>query len=445
MSWNPSDPLYLAVCGNPAAHSRSPEIFSLLLDRAGLRGCYLRFTAESPEEIFDFAENLPLRGFNVTAPFKQAVMPFLSGLDDAARRIGAVNAVHRAGRGWVGANTDFHGVTGALLDHGFDPAGRDIVVLGAGGAGRAAAYGLIRAGAGRVTMVNRTRDRAREAARGLGCREAPWSDLGRCLARADGLVACLPAGNSGVPEEGLRPEITVLDAEYRQGSIAELARRRGCRVIDGKDWLLRQALPCFRLFTGGDPPDSTLPELRERLGAPPPGRGPHTALIGFMGAGKSTVAQRLAKLHGARLVDSDLEVEKQAGLSIPEIFAARGEAAFRKLEGDLIRRELANPRPALFALGGGAILDPETREAVRRSCRVVWLWIPSATALRRFDPATRPLIEAGSAGKSRAAGILKRRTPLYAGLADLVIGSERPGIHRIAERISNETDLSLTN
>jgi len=443
MSWPTSEPPLLAVFGRPVAHSRSPHIFSVLFRAAEIPGHYLRIRVDGADRMLRMAEQLGLRGFNVTAPLKRTVMPLLDGLDEAARRIGAVNAVYRKDSGWRGANTDHIGVVNALQEGGADPRDRTALVLGAGGAGRAAAFGLANSGARRVTLINRTPEHALEAARALGCRTAPWSDFGREAAAADILVSCLPAGVLPPGTDGIPRDAIVLDAEYGRGEMASAFRNRGGRAIDGREWLFHQALPAFTLFTGRPSPDSAAPLLRDTIYAPPPSRKTHLALIGFMGAGKSSIGRILAERGRLRLVDTDRAIERESGRSIPDIFSTRGESGFREMEADLVRRELARPHPALFALGGGAVLDGDNRALIREKCRVIWLWIPADRAVGRIDPGTRPLLSPGEENEETARRLLTQRIPLYAALSDLVVDTETSDITPIAERIAHEMDIPL--
>ena len=147
-----------AVTGNPVLHSKSPVIFNTIFQRLGMSDShvYTRIAANTPAEAMFLFKELRLTGMNVTAPFKANIMVYLDEVDDAAKTIGGVNTVVREEMGIKGYNTDYMGVTGALATRGIDLEGKRCVVLGAGGAGRAAVYGLLWKKAS-VTLVNRLR------------------------------------------------------------------------------------------------------------------------------------------------------------------------------------------------------------------------------------------------------------------------------------------------
>ena len=169
---------YLGVCGWPVAHSRSPQMHNAALAAAGLTGWrYLRLPL--PPEVFaETVRALPAAGFrgvNVTIPHKHAALALADAASDAARAIGAANTLTFEDGAIVADNTDAPGLLAAL---GEPVAGRRALVLGAGGAGRAAAWALASAGAD-VAVWNRTPERARVLAAELGVRAVEGSERGR--------------------------------------------------------------------------------------------------------------------------------------------------------------------------------------------------------------------------------------------------------------------------
>ena len=156
----------LAVIGSPIEHSLSPAMQNAAIRAAGLDYAYVALPV-LPERLEDGVRGLRalgFRGFNVTIPHKSAILPLLDEADEAARAIGAVNTVVcEAGR-LKGFNTDVEGFLGALAARGFSVEGKRVVLLGAGGAARAALYGLLRSGAAEVTLGVRNAPKARPLA-----------------------------------------------------------------------------------------------------------------------------------------------------------------------------------------------------------------------------------------------------------------------------------------
>ncbi|PZQ47947.1 MAG: shikimate kinase [Rhodovulum sulfidophilum] len=150
-------------------------------------------------------------------------------------------------------------------------------------------------------------------------------------------------------------------------------------------------------------------------------------LVGLMGAGKTSVGKRLAALLGVGFVDSDVEIERAAGMTIPEIFAKLGEPAFRDGERRVIAR-LLTERPGVLATGGGAFGDARTRAAVAERGTSVWLRADLDLLWDRVrDKPGRPLLQAADP-KAVLADLLTRRYPVY-GLADVTVDSRRGATH----------------
>ncbi len=432
MSDRGEQPRLFAVVGRPVLHSRSPDMFGAAFEQLGLRACYTRLAADSAAEAIRMAGELQLSGLNVTSPYKHDVLDLVQPADEASRRLGAVNTIVEDQGVLRVYNTDWQGVLGALRDAGVDPRGQKAVVLGAGGAGRAAAFALASAGAREVVIVNRGTARAREAAGRLGCAWAPLDDLKGLLVGAGLLVSCLSAGVSVVEPAWLGPHLTVLDADYAGSTLNEHARERGCKVVHGLDWLLHQALAGFELFLRCEAPAQP---MRDALAAVR-SRPSNIALVGFMGTGKTTVGRLVADGLGLTFEDTDETIERITRKNIPDIFAERGEAGFRRQEKTVLER-IEGAERTVFACGGGAVLDEDNRRLLRRNCTVVWLWAPAALCLSRAGDGSRPLLAtADPAGKARE--MLEARRPSYAECADLVLGVADRTAEAAAGKICDE-------
>ena len=167
-------------------------------------------------------------------------------------------------------------------------------------------------------------------------------------------------------------------------------------------------------------------------GIPPLDRS--LALVGLMGAGKSSIGRRLARVLRADFADADDEIEAAAGMGIPDIFEAYGEAAFRDLERRVVARLLDQP-PLVLALGGGAFVDPATRARVKASARSVWLRADLDTLVARTGRkrGARPLL-AGGDPREVLDRLMRERYPVYAE-ADHAIETATEGPDAAAWRI----------
>ncbi|WP_305042013.1 shikimate dehydrogenase [Geoalkalibacter sp.] len=266
----------LGIFGDPVAHSLSPLMQNAALREAGIDAVYVPFHVR-PEQLPGAVaglRHLGIWGVNVTVPHKEAVMALLDEVDEAARLIGAVNTiVHRAGR-LCGYNTDGEGLLESLRgDLGFAPAGRRVLLLGAGGACRAALAALAAGGAAWIGLANRSLSRAQAlvdhfaphfpgtafAVLPLSTQDAD-EKLARALSTVDLLVNTTSLGLHGedisLPWQALAPCAPVCDMVYRRGGtpLYHEARARGHLVTDGLGMLAGQGERAFFLWTGQKPP-----------------------------------------------------------------------------------------------------------------------------------------------------------------------------------------------
>jgi len=246
----------------PAMQVREGRESGLSLSYRLIDADSLGLGTEDLGELLAWAQRLGFDGLNVTHPFKQAVIPLLDELSEDAADLGAVNTVlFRDGR-LLGRNTDWWGY-GRAFRHALPEAVHDRAVLvGAGGAGAAVAYGLLDQGAEHVAVLDSDADRAhacvvRLAKRFGDGRVGVVDDLGRALEQAHGLVNATPVGMRGhlglpVPSDLVRPDLWVSDVVYfpLETELVALARRRGCRVLPGGAMAVQQAVGAFGYFTG---------------------------------------------------------------------------------------------------------------------------------------------------------------------------------------------------
>jgi len=159
--------------------------------------------------------------------------------------------------------------------------------------------------------------------------------------------------------------------------------------------------------------------------------GKHLVLIGLMGVGKTSVGSECARRLGRDFVDTDDLVTRTAGMTVESIFAEAGESRFREIERDVVADVCASPRPLVIACGGGAVLDPENRRALRASGVVVWLRAPAATlAARVGDGSTRPLLREDPAGG--LARLERLREPTYEAAAHASVDTDGLDVAAVA-------------
>ncbi len=162
-------------------------------------------------------------------------------------------------------------------------------------------------------------------------------------------------------------------------------------------------------------------------------------LVGLMGAGKTTVGRALARLTGKQFLDSDHEIEARTGVRVPIIFEIEGEAGFRAREVEIIA-ELAALHDIVLATGGGAILNPANREALKRNGFVIYLRANVDDLYQRTcHDKNRPLLQTADP-KARLQELFEARDPLYREVADLVIDTSRQSVHQLLNRLQRELE-----
>jgi shikimate dehydrogenase len=261
------------LVGNPVGHSLSPPMHETVYDELGLDARYVTFepAREDLGAAIRGADALGVAGLNVTIPFKQDVLEHVEP-DDLAARVGAVNTIDFGEDPPRGYNTDAAGVTRAFAHHDVPLSGRDAVVVGAGGAGRAAAFALADEGAS-VAVANRTVERAEALAADVPGATAHGLDaLPGLVGDADVLVNATSVGmdedETPVPAGALHADLAVLDAVYSplETRLLRDAAAAGATTVDGGWMLLYQGVEAFETWTGRDAPVAAMnAALRERL------------------------------------------------------------------------------------------------------------------------------------------------------------------------------------
>ena len=165
-------------------------------------------------------------------------------------------------------------------------------------------------------------------------------------------------------------------------------------------------------------------------------------LIGMMGAGKTTTGRLLSTRLRWPYLDSDEEIERQTGKTVPEIWKEQGEPAFRIEESRVLAQACSSDGPAVVSVAGGAVLDPANRDLIRRSGLVVWLRADVATLAGRVGSgAGRPLLDRGPA--AALGRLLTERAPLYQELADLTFDVDRLSPPQVVDLIAEAVDREL--
>lgn len=267
----------ITLCGSLSLHA-SP--LGVAMHEAGYRALaldwrYVPFEVASNElgSALQSMRTLRIRGFGISMPFKQQILPLLDRIDPTARDIGAVNTVVNDAGALIGHNTDAVGAVRALCEVVSLPE-RRVLLLGAGGAARAVGFGLVRAGAS-VRVSNRTDAKAGALAESLGVDAVPWAERAEASSEVDVVVNATSAGMVEIdpapplPPAAFRADLVVMDIVYKplRTALLEAAQRtsKDCTTVHGGRMLLHQAARQFELYTSRPAPLEAMDEALTRF------------------------------------------------------------------------------------------------------------------------------------------------------------------------------------
>jgi len=269
------------VFGDPVAHSLSPLMHNAAFVHCAIDATYVPFhvTADELSAAVVALKALNIKGINVTIPHKEAIIPLLDHVDPAARQIGAVNTVINSNGRLIGYNTDSSGfIRSAHQDLGFSPPGKQVLLLGAGGACRAAVQALLAAGVQRIIVANRNLQRAVNLIESfqsdatqpqLVAVSYQSTEFLQAVSVADLLVNTTSVGLHGenlnfLTLENIKGSALIFDMIYSKTGTAlvQAARSRGLASIDGLSLLAAQGEDAFNIWTGESLPDGF---MRQKL------------------------------------------------------------------------------------------------------------------------------------------------------------------------------------
>lgn len=405
--------------GRKLGHSFSKIIHNMLCDYS-----YELYELE-PDELDGFLTKRDFKAINVTIPYKQDVIPYLYYIDDNAKAIGAVNTIVNRGGKLYGYNTDFSGLSALLKKSGIDPRGKKAAVLGTGGTSKTAAAVLSALGAKEIIKVSRSK----------GDGVVTYDELYRSHADTEIIINTTPCGM--YPDIGVAAaDITrlpalcgVADAVYNplRSELVSTALEKGINAVGGLYMLVAQAVFAAEHFCDCEFDKSEIDRIHSVLLA----QKQNIVLIGMPASGKTTLGKMLAKSLDREFIDTDAEIVKSEGKSIPEIFAADGECGFRRIESRIIKAVSAKSS-VVIATGGGAVLDPVNVRFLKQNGVIVLLDRPIEDI-----PATpdRPL----SNDREKLERLYKERMPIYTAAADKrvsITGTKEQNRDRILKELN---------
>jgi 3-dehydroquinate dehydratase/shikimate dehydrogenase len=257
------------VAGNPIKSSLSPLMMNTAFRRETVNAVYLGLQTSKADDLFKLAREVPIQGMSITMPLKQDVMPLLERTDALSAKIGAVNTILRAQDGkFYGFNTDVAGIV-APLERRLSLKGAKVLVLGAGGAARAAVFGCCDKGA-EVSILNRTPETAQKLAKQSGAKATKRELVAKTT--FDVIINATPVGMAGIAKAGAKSvpvspleagEINaryVFDLVYNpiETPLLRMARQKGIAVITGVEMFVQQGARQFEIWTGKPAPEEEM-------------------------------------------------------------------------------------------------------------------------------------------------------------------------------------------
>lgn len=381
------------LLGEKLSHSFSPIIHGMLGDYS------YTLIERTPDELDAFFASGEFDGFNVTIPYKKAVIPYMAELSDAAKRCGSVNTVVKRDDGtYYGDNTDFYGFSAMLRHSGIDVAGKKVLVLGDGGVAPTVREVLKDHGAGEIVTISR---------RG----EDNYGNIDRHK-NAAVIVNTTPVGM--YPRNGESP-VRVADFPKLEGVLDLIynpvntefmlqAKELGLKAEGGLLMLAAQAVKASERFVGVSYSE---PDTSERIYEALLRQQATVFFIGMPGCGKTTTGKVLAKELGREFIDTDKEITRTVGKTPAELITECGVDEFRRIETEVLRG-ISAKCGAVVATGGGIVTRAENLRLMRQNGFIVFL----ERDLSALATKGRPL-SAGGVDK-----LWEEREPLYRSFAD---------------------------
>ena len=386
------------LLGEKLGHSFSPQIHREL---GGYEYALMEIRREDLPAFFAARD---FKAINVTIPYKEAVLPWMDSLSEAAEKIGSVNTVVKDDDGALhGFNTDYYGFTQMVYRSRIAISGRKCLVLGSGGASKTVRTVLGDLGAEKIVTISRS---------------GPdnYENIER-HADAQVIVNATPVGM--YPHNGVSPvELScfprlegVLDLIYNPAKTVLLleAEARGIPNLNGLYMLAAQAKQASELFQNIRIDDREIGRVNALISA----QTANIVLIGMPGSGKTTVGRLVSEACGRPFIDTDSMIEERAGCTCGDYLRGRGEEAFRRLETEVLR-EAGRHTGCVIATGGGVVTRPENWNILRQNGVIFHLERPLEKLSRSGD---RPL----SFTPEKLQELWKARASLYENLRDYVV------------------------
>ena len=379
------------------SHSFSKPIHNALADYS------YEYKELLENELEDFLKERDFDGLNVTIPYKSAVMEYLDEISPEAQKIGAVNTIVNKDGKLCGYNTDYYGYCYLAKEAGVEISGRDVVIIGRGGASKTVKCVCEDMGAKSVRLITREDMASGEMSR--------FYDA-QIVVNATPVGMYPNTGESAVDITQFKKCEAVHELIYNPAKTKLIldAQKMGIKTANGLGMLVAQAKAACEIFTGKEVPNLKIEKIRQKIEK----QTKNIILIGMPGCGKSSVGKEMAKILERPFYDCDEEITKK-GESPSELIEKYGEAHFRSIESDMLA-ELCKMSGCIIATGGGAVTIERNYDLIHQNGVVLFIDRP----LERLATEGRPLSRGGIEHLQKMQEI---RMPLYKKFADAQVAS----------------------
>ncbi len=420
---------YLAVSGYPISHSLSPLIFDRFFNKENDNNSYYsRLSVKNPRELLYMKDKLDLYGFNITSPFKQSIIEYLDDIQTDAEKMNSVNTVLSSNNKLKGYNTDYHGVIKSLKQKGINPKNKRVLILGAGGAASSVIFGL-KMYSDKLTVINRTEKKAVRLADKFGINYISYNNFENIIKNKDLLISTIPVNKFPFDLNSIPDDITIFNAYYKKNQLEEFAKSNNIKYINGKDWLINQAITAYNIFLKRHLNDFQINKNELEITAK------NIGFIGFMKSGKTSVGKQVAKKLNKKFIDIDELIEKKENRKISKIFENKGEKYFRKIEEEIILN--LDCKDCVISYGGGVIKNQKIIEKVKSFSYNIWLWADSESIMKRKETDNRPLFKKSQEDIKK---MIKRRFEAYYRSSDLIINTDNKALKGVIKHAVYEAD-----
>lgn len=294
-----SDLNIFAVVGKPISYSQSPSMMNVAFRTLNLNAIYIRIASETTEDAIETIHQLGISGCNITAPFKETIIPYLTEIDSRSKKIGSVNTIVRKGNELIGYNTDVNGIFSSLNQYVGETEDLFTLVIGTGGAARAAIYTAQNMKTN-VFVCGRDYDKALNLAEQTGCQAVKMERIQQTINICTIVISTVPRNADIINNITFSPWHIVLDSIYPNPNLQHNVELSKGIYIPAEQWLLYQAFPAFKIFTNEDAPAKIMEEslkqtYQQKLNC--------FSIIGFSNQKITEISQHLAPFFKNNIID----------------------------------------------------------------------------------------------------------------------------------------------